>query len=507
MGERQRHRGILLGYANILTKNIVHLLYTPMLLSFVGQGDYGVFQSANSLVLSLTLLSFGFSSAYVRFYTQRFVAGDIQGIRELNGVYLLFYLIICALVVCMGLMFAANSNVFFSQRFMPNEIVLAQRLMRIMSLNVAISLFSTVFDAFIIVHEEFAFQQTRQMIATIAAPVLAYLLLNCGRGAVGVAHAQLAISAWLLALNMRFTISHLGMRFVFNGMDFKTIKEIAAFSAWIFMNQICDLVNQNLPNVILGSQVGANVVAVFAVAVQIRTVFVSLSTTLSNVFVPHVNKLVVDYESDGILTAILVRVGRYQMMLLSWVFGGFLVLGRYFITVWAGKAFINAYWMLLIMIPPLLVPLSQNIGIEIQKAKNMHHSRSVVYLIMAGVNVAITYYASPVLGYWAASAGYTVSIVFGSCVFMNWYYQAKVHLDMLRYWRQILPIVLVTTYSIGVCMLGTYLHPVDSWLSFFAWGALYTAVFASLTIVMLLDERERESLCGIMKRLNWKDRR
>ena len=60
----QRKAGALLGYANILAKNLVNLVYTPMLLSYVGQADYGVFQSSNSFVFSLTLLSFGFSEAY-----------------------------------------------------------------------------------------------------------------------------------------------------------------------------------------------------------------------------------------------------------------------------------------------------------------------------------------------------------------------------------------------------------------------------------------------------------
>ena len=42
----QRKAGALLGYANILAKNLVNLVYTPMLLSYVGQADYGVFLRA-----------------------------------------------------------------------------------------------------------------------------------------------------------------------------------------------------------------------------------------------------------------------------------------------------------------------------------------------------------------------------------------------------------------------------------------------------------------------------
>ena len=92
----QRKAGALLGYANILAKNLVNLVYTPMLLSYVGQADYGVFQSSNSFVFSLTLLSFGFSEAYVRFYTQTVAHGGERDIRHLNGMYLTLYVAVTA---------------------------------------------------------------------------------------------------------------------------------------------------------------------------------------------------------------------------------------------------------------------------------------------------------------------------------------------------------------------------------------------------------------------------
>ena len=56
----QKKIGALLGYANILVKNLVNLIYVPLLLHYLGQGDYGVFQMTNSVVFALTLLSAGF---------------------------------------------------------------------------------------------------------------------------------------------------------------------------------------------------------------------------------------------------------------------------------------------------------------------------------------------------------------------------------------------------------------------------------------------------------------
>lgn len=246
----QRKAGALLGYANILVKNLVYLVYTPMLLHFVGQTDYGVYQSSNSFVFSLTLLTFGFSEAYVRFYMRLRTKRDESGIKKLNGTYLLLYAVICLIALVLGLIFSANAELIFSKGFTSQEISLARVLLAIMTVNISLTLFSTVFDAFIVAHERFVFQQSRQMFTALAAPLLSFLLLEMGMGTVGVALAQLAVTVVLLALNVRFAVGQLGMRFQFRGFDFSLLKAIAAFSAWIFANQICELANQNLPNIL-----------------------------------------------------------------------------------------------------------------------------------------------------------------------------------------------------------------------------------------------------------------
>lgn len=326
----QRKAGAVLGYLNIIVKNLVNLIYTPMLLAFVGQADYGVYQTSNSFVFSLTLLTFGFSEAYIRFYTQEKAKGDESAIRRLNGMYLVLYIVVCTVALSLGLLFSANVGAFFSGSFTSNQVGLAGELMIIMTVNVTATLFSTVFDAYILAHEQFKFQQSRQMFTSLATPGVAFVLLNLGLGAVGVAVAQLAVTLTLLALNCRFAIGKLGMRFDVSHFDGTLFRAIAAFSAWIFGNQICELVNQSVPNMILGALTSAITVSVFAISLQVRSIFVSLSTVMSNVFVPKINRIVAESDDNSELTLLMTRVGRYQMFLFCWVYCGFVLLGRFF---------------------------------------------------------------------------------------------------------------------------------------------------------------------------------
>ena len=494
----QRRAGAILGYANIVVKNLVNLVYTPMLLAFVGQADYGVFQTSNSFVFSLSLLTFGFSGAYIRFYTLKRAHGTEEDIKSLNGMYLMLYVCVCAVALALGLLFAGNVEGFFSGSFTPDQVGLAGQLMAIMAFSVTCTLFSTVFDAYILAHERFTFQQTRQMFTSLATPVIAFVLLNLGMGAVGVALAQLAVNATLLMLNARFAILKLGMRFNIRRFDGALFRAFAAFSSWIFINQICDLVNQSVPNILLGALTSAVTVSVFAVSIQIRNVFVSLSTVMSNVFIPKINQIVADSDDDGELTRLMTRVGRYQMFLFCWVYCGFVLLGQFFVAKWAGEGFMDAYYLICAMVLPLGVPLCQNTGIEIQKAKNRHRVRSAVYLGMACINVVFTWFASPYLGYWAPAIAYIASISLGNGVFMNWYYQARIGLDMGFFWRRNLPVVIASACVTAIGMGVGHFVPVGNWLGFCAWGLAYSAVFAGAMWVFVLDNGEK---AGVLRRL------
>ena len=495
----QRRTGALLGYVNILVKNLVNLVYTPMLLHFVGQEDYGVYQSTYSFAFSLTLLAFGFSQAYVRFYMQERAHGDENSIKRLNGMYLVLYVIVSLAALMLGFVFAANTSTIFSKGFTPGQIGLARGLISIMTVNIAVTLFSTVFDSYILAHERFMFQQSRQLLTTLATPLIAFLLLNLGMGALGVACAQLAVTLVLLVLNIRYAIGVLDMRFDVRHFDSRLFQSVATFSAWIFTNQICDLINQNLPNVILGALSGASAAAVFAISVQIRSVFYSLSTTMSNVFTPLINRIVAEHDDNMVLTHLMTRVGRYQAILYMWVWGGFVLLGRFFIRQWAGSDFEDAYWLIIVMTTPLFIPLVQNTGIEIQRAKNRHRARSIAYLCMAALNVILTIVLAPSLGWWAPAIGYVAYVVLGCGLFMNWYYQHGIGLDMKYFWRHIIPVPILAVIACALCLCGTLAVPVSNWGWFIAWGIAYTALYGLAAYGFALNKNERRTLTDKLK--------
>ncbi|EKP95929.1 hypothetical protein LCA211_3091 [Lacticaseibacillus casei 21/1] len=227
------------------------------------------------------------------------------------------------------------------------------------------------------------------------------------------------------------------MRFSFKNMSLKYFTEIGIFSVYILANDITDQINWNAPNILLGMLSGTKSVAIFGVASQVKNVFINLSTTLSGVFVPQINKIVANDDNNQLLTDIMTKVGRIQALIVLYVFGGFIVVGKYFVNIWAGKGYDEVYVISILLIVPLLIPLVQSVGIEIQRAKNRHKFRSYIYILFAVINLFLTYWLIGEIGIIGAAAGGLITMLISNGIIMNWYYSSHIGLNMKFFWKEI----------------------------------------------------------------------
>ncbi|MCK3677897.1 lipopolysaccharide biosynthesis protein [Lactiplantibacillus plantarum] len=490
----QKKTGAFLSYMNIIVKNAVTFMYTPFLLKFIGQSDYGLFQMTNSIITSLSLLSLGFSSSYVHFYIKYKSNNEYENIKKLNGMYLVLFCFISLVAICIGSVLTLNADNIFNLK--QSQVNLMKKLMGIMILNVALSFPSSVFDSNIIVNQKFIYQQGRQLLQTILVPLIAVPMIMLGSGVLAIGITQTIVTTLFLCINANFCIRNLKMKFKFKNKKFTMVKEILAFSFFVFLNQIVDLINNSGPNFILGIFEGADKVATFSIAIQIKNLFFMLSISLSDVFIPKVNELVSQKKETKVLTELMIRIGRIQMVVLLFIFGGFIVDGQYFIHLWAGDRNMLAYWLVLGMVLPSIGPLSQNIGIEIQRAMNMHAFRSIVLLIFAAINIVLTAEGTKYFGLLGASSGYVIGMIFANGCLMNWYYHYKMDLDIVLYLKQTISVVIPFFVSIVLMLFCQLFIPVSSTLLFLLYGIVYVFLFLIIYLSFVANNYEKQLIFG-----------
>ena len=261
MKTNQLKIGVMLSYVSIIAQNIISIVYTPVMLRLLGQSEYGLYQLVYSVVSYLGLLSFGFGSAYVRFYSRYKVKDDQDGIAKLNGMFMIVFTIIAMIALLTGGVLVGNVNNLFSKSLTVSEIGTARILMLLMVINLAISFPSSVFDSYITAHEQYLFQRVISLLQVVLNPFLTLPLLLMGYKSVSLVVVTTIITVSKFIINYWYCTKKLKMKFILKNMNFSLLKEIGVFSFYIFINMIVDQINWSVDKFILGIFGGPTAVA------------------------------------------------------------------------------------------------------------------------------------------------------------------------------------------------------------------------------------------------------
>ena len=497
----QKKAGVLLSYGQTVLSTAISLVYTPVMLRLLGQSEYGTYTLVSGFISNLSLMSFGLGSAYVRYYTRAEASDGENGVAKINGMFMTIFLVIGLLSLLVGGVLVANVHRIFAAKLTPREIETARVLMALLVVNIAVSFPCSVFTSYITARERFLFQRLVSMIRTVLNPIVMLPLLLMGLGSVSLVLVTLLLSVVTDVSSALYCRKKLGMRMRFGHFDFALLREMAGFSFFIFLNMIIDQINWTVDTTLLGIISGTAATAIYGVGSQLHRYYMTISTSISGVFVPQINRIVARGEGDDALTRLFTRVGRVQFMLLMLVLTGFIFVGEPFIEAWGGGAYAGAYPIALLLMAPVTVPLIQNLGIEIQRAKNMHQFRSKVYFVMALVNVAISIPLGMRYGGLGCAMGTAISMLLCNGLVMNWYYHTHIGLDMVYFWRRILSIVPALVPPVLLGLLALRLHSFTGYGGVLLFALPYCAVYAASVYLLAMNEDERQMVRGIARRV------
>jgi O-antigen/teichoic acid export membrane protein len=498
----QLKAGTILSYISMGVGYLVSFIYTPIMLRLLGQSEYGLYNLVASIVAYLGILNFGFDSAYMRYYTRYIVKEDQKKIAALNGMFLIIFSFIGIVAVIAGTILAFNTEFVLGSGLTSIELSRAKILFLILVLNLAISFPNIVFISHISANEKFIFQRIVQMIRTIIHPFVAIPILLAGYGSIGMVVVTTILNVVFTTINAYYCVNKLKMNFSFQSFDLRLMKEMTIFSSYIFINIIVDQINWNVDKFILGRFHGTTSVALYGLASSLNIYFLSISVGISSVFIPRVHRLVASSKDNNALTSLFIRIGRIQFIVLTLFSTGLIFFGRPFINIWAGNNYDKSFFIaLLLIIPGTLSSAMQNIGIEIQRAKNMHKFRSWLYFAIALGNIGITIPLARTYGGVGAAFGTALAIIIGNGFIMNWYYHVKVGLDIKLFWRQIFSFTPSLIAPIMVGVLFNILFDLNKLINLLSFGIIYVVLFCASLWFFGMNQYEKDLLGKPVKRI------
>ena len=333
MQVNQIRAGAALSYVSMALSTVISLVYTPIMLRQLGDSEFGVYQAVLPIISYLNLLSFGLGSAYVRYYSRFRAAGDKKGCAKLNGMFLITYLILGALVLAIGFGLS-YCDVVFGKKLTAEEIDLAQRLLRIMSVNAALTFPISVFESHVTINERYLFQKIVAMGKQVLNPLIMIPLLLIGYRSVTLTIVSLIFTVLSGVINITYCLTRLKMPFAFRHYDFALLREMFGFTLYVFIGIVVDNINWSIDRQLLTWFHGSAAVTVYVIASQLNNYFLLFGNAISNVMTPRVHRLVAENAPMQTLDALFTKVGRLQFILLGGIFLGFVAIGQSFVVLW-----------------------------------------------------------------------------------------------------------------------------------------------------------------------------
>lgn len=501
-----RRSGAILSYIYSITQVVVNLLYVPILLSRIGQTEYGLYQMIGSLIAYLSIIYSIFSGGAVRFYSKYYVLNDEEGMANTLGMLKRLYriaypLILFASVVAAGIYIAVYQDTLSSWEIRESCIMIGM-----LALNLMLSLENTIPTACITAHEKFTFLKLSSILLLIAQPIAIVFLIQWFPFAVTITAVQLTCNFLIVLVQNWYSKYRLGMDTRIRFLDKRLEKQVLTFSGAIVLGSVADQIFWKSDQLILAYFYGADTVAVYAVGSQIVNTYAPLGTAVSSVFMPKISEMWHKEHDTKAMSDTFIKVSRVSLYPLLAVLFGFIVFGHDFIRLWAGEGYDAAYWVAVLELAPFTVDVAQNVGLTILQVMNRYGFRAKMYFMAAVINIGLTVWLAQSMGLVGAAIASGLAMIASSGFVLNWYYQVKVGMDMFGWWRSILREI---TPMIALCIAGCIIWQNFSgcgWTTLISGVFLWAAAFTLVSYCLCANSYEKNLIRSFIQKVLLKRR-
>tara|TARA_B110000240_G_scaffold180108_1_gene210858 strand:- start:9972 stop:11486 length:1515 start_codon:yes stop_codon:yes gene_type:complete len=499
--KNQLKEGVILSYIIVFTNVLVGLLFVPYLIKSLGKNEFGLYSLILSLVGYLSLIDLGFSKTLVRFTSKLKAKGDLQGQYELFGVCFTLFTSFGVIVSILALVIYFNVDIFLENTMSFDEIELIKNMILVVIFNIFLSFPLGIFGSILIAYERFIFQRSIELVKVIISTTLMILALEIGYGALQLIFIIAFSNILLLIIKYIYCKTQLNIKLSFKKFNFPLTKEILIFSSFIFLEIIMSLIYWNTGQIVIGVTIGAAAIAVFAVAIQIQRLYMTFSNAISGVFLPKVTAMIVINSSKEEISNLFIRVGRIQFLVISYVLFGFIIFGKNFIRFWVGDAFAEAYFIILLFIIPLTIPLIQSLGIVILEARNQMEFRSIVLVIIAVFSLIFQIILAKTLGIIGIAISISLGLFLGQIIIMNIYYHVKQNINIIKFWKQIIIMSISPSIVTFIFLFAITQFSINTIQDLIFGIIIFSAIYFPITWFFSMNKNEKSLITEIFKKI------
>lgn len=497
----ERKKGAILSYIQVVLSVAVSVIYVPVLLRYLGQSEYGLYQIVGSFFSYISVFESCMSTGVLRNYCNALGSQDKEAADVTLSMAKVIYRVMAALMVVAGVIVLFAFRSFYASSFTASELKESSAILLLLFANMMVTLLGSVYLTILTGHEKFTFLKVLAIIIQVAQPFFVILCVRKIPYAITVSTVIVVFNVLTVLMRYLYVTRKLKIRIVKKKRNRKVIGEIVGLSATILLGCIADQIFWKTDQVILGKLFSMTVVAVYSVGAQIYMMYMQFGTQIASVFYPKVSILYQEENGLQKVSDLFIRVGRATFFVILLVLSGFIIFGREFLLVWVGEGYEAAYWVAIIVMLPFSVDLAQNLGLCILQVKGQYGFRAKIYLLSALLNIITTVLFARRIGITGAALSTGISMFLTSGLIMNWFFQKRVGLNMIKFWKTTIGIISLAVLLTGAaCFIkGMIWHDPVSVIQLGLGILLYTIVYGAVMFLFAADPAERELLQRFLK--------
>jgi O-antigen/teichoic acid export membrane protein len=493
--------GTLTKYGALVVSLGIGMFLMPFTLAHIGQEQYGLWMLVASITYYFQLLDLGYGNGLVRHVS----AADARGNPdEVNRILSTFFVVYSALGGAAAV--AGAAMIAWLIPHFPNlsraQIHDARWLLAFMALRVAIGFPMSVLGAVTVARQRFTLNNVVATLASLANGLVTYAVLNAGYGLVPLVAATTTLALAMYAVyGWAARRSFPPLRITPGAFSLALVREVTAFSAYVFIIDVAIQIGFNLDNLVIGAVLGTASVAVYAVSARLADYQRQLCNQFNGLLFP----VVVRYRADGndrALREVMIEGTRLALILVVGVTIGLLGFATPLVTLWMGHEFTGAIAPLYFLGLAGIVLVGQGPLGNLLLGTGHHRLVAFVSLGEALANLLLSVLLVRRYGIAGVAAGTAIPVIAANLLLLAPAACREVGISVRECARLVLrPPLTGAVPALAACVLLRLEFPPTHLAAALAEATLVLLIYASATCVLGFDRAVRERYVDQARRL------
>ncbi len=489
-------RNTFWNWAGVAAATLVVLFLTPFLVKRLGDERFGVFDTANRVLVYVNLLTLGMRGAVTRFASKEIAAGNIDGLNRTVSAVTAFHLLIgvVGLAVCVG--FGMWAPAFFD--ITPEYASETRLLFAAIGVNFLLSLMWLTYTGVLVGHQRYDLMNIGHVLRELVRASLVVAVFVWGWATLGGLAAAL-LAAHLTALLYFFFAGHSqqpGLKVRPHRIDANATRELLGFSVWNGLIQIGNVITFATPVFIVGKTLGMGYVLFYSIPFRLVDQIRVLVAGMANTLAPMAASTLVTGDREHFRN--LVIKGTRAAATLCFPIGALLVVFcEPFLSVWVGPEYAWSWAVCAVLMIAMFGRISQAPTLHVLIGGG--RIRGLAYVQMgsavATVVLTIVFVKATSWGVVGVAIGVTIPLFVSHTLFLPWYVARQMKVPVFQYVREAyLWPILSTLPGVGVAILLRWTWPPTGWVVLILESMISLGVIAVLAWHTCLDKSIRERI-------------